>query len=297
MIPLIDCHQHLWDHSNLNLLWTKNDSLMSKNYLLKNYKDEIKDSGIKSSIYMEVDVEEKDKNLEIDLILKYCRNKDDLVKGLIIGGDPSSDKFKEYIDEHKTNPYIKGVRKVLHSTNVKKGFCLSPEFQRGIRKLGEVGLLFCLCVRPNELKDVLELAENCKETTFILDHCGNADPHIINDEKNLGDSKSPFFHRKQEWIDSITALGRQKNVICKISGIAARLRKNSDINILKQTIDFCLDAFDEDNIIFGSDWPVCLYGCSLMEWTCSFRKILSSRNLKFQKKIMYQNAEKIFQIN
>ena len=50
--------------------------------------------------------------------------------------------------------------------------------------------LFDLCIRTAELPDAVELCRQVPETTFILDHCGNPDPCIVNGERQP-DSSSP----------------------------------------------------------------------------------------------------------
>ena len=42
--------------------------------------------------------------------------------------------------------------------------------------LGEIGMSFDLCLRPSELGDAVGLVDQCPDTRFIVDHCGNADP-------------------------------------------------------------------------------------------------------------------------
>ena len=79
--------------------------------------------------------------------------------------------------------------------------------------MGRRGLLFDICIRPSELSDAAKLATNCPETTFVIDHYGNADPHIVNGEKDLGDEHdgSPFWHTAKGWEEDILALGGLPN--------------------------------------------------------------------------------------
>src|SRR5437763_16249222 len=95
----------------------------------------------------------------------------------VISGRPAAPEFKAYITRFKDSPYIKGVRQVLHSGGTPPGYCLSPEFIRGIRLLGELGMRFDICIRPGEIPDASKLVDACPDTRFILDHCGNPDTH------------------------------------------------------------------------------------------------------------------------
>ncbi len=85
----------------------------------------------------------------------------------------------------------------------------------------------------------------------MIDHCGNADPHIVNGEKDLGDEHdgSPFWHTAKGWKEDISALGDLPNTFCKISGIVARAQKGWDAETLAPTINHCLDNFGEERVI------------------------------------------------
>ena len=75
--------------------------------------------------------------------------------------------------------------------------------------MGRRGLLFDICIRPSELSDAAKLATTCPETTFVIDYCGNADPHTVNGEKDLGGAQdgSPFWQTSNGWKENIAALG------------------------------------------------------------------------------------------
>ena len=93
--------------------------------------------------------------------------------------------------------------------------------------MGRRGLLFDICSSPSELSDAAQLVATFSMTTFVIDHCGNADPHIVNVEKGLGDKhdESPFWHTAKDWKEDNVDLGALPNNLCKISGIVARAQK------------------------------------------------------------------------
>ena len=165
--------------------------------------------------------------------------------------------------------------------------------------MGRRELLFDICIRPSELSDATKLVAACPETTFVIDHCGNADPQIVNGEKDLGDAHdgSPFWHTAKGWKEDIAALGALPNAFCKISGIVARAQEGWNAETLAQTINHCLDSFGEERLIFGGDWPVCLFGAPLHQWVAAYREVLSKRGEIFQKKAMYSNAIQLYRLH
>ena len=96
---------------------------------------------------------------------------------------------------------------MLHDPDRPRGMCLTPEFIQGCRLLGELDLSFDLCLRPGELMDAVRLVDQCPDTRFILDHCGNMPV------------TSPDMAVRRSWEKGILELARRDNVDCKISGI------------------------------------------------------------------------------
>jgi predicted TIM-barrel fold metal-dependent hydrolase len=157
--------------------------------------------------------------------------------------------------------------------------------------LGERGLSFDLCMRPTELADGAKLAALCPNTRFIVDHCGNADPKAFR-VTETGDAKPS--HTVNEWKAGIDRLAAQQNVIAKISGIIARLPAGGKAADLAPIVDYCLDAFGPDRVIFGSDWPVCLNGGSLRTWVDMLGTIIASRPAAEKTKLWSANAVRYY---
>src|SRR5262245_56712697 len=63
-IPIIDCHQHLWDLEKFNLPWIKPGTLLARSYVMPDYLAAIEGTGIKNAVYMEVDVDPSQQQAE-----------------------------------------------------------------------------------------------------------------------------------------------------------------------------------------------------------------------------------------
>ena len=77
---------------------------------------------------------------------------------------------------------------------------------------------------------------------------------------------SKLDHDADAWRRDMERLAAQKNVICKISGIVARVPKQWSADDLAPIVNHCLDTFGPERVVFGSDWPVCLNGAPLRDW-------------------------------
>ena len=264
MLPIVDTHQHMWDLAQFALPWLEGEGMepLRKNYLMSDYLAAGAGAGIARTVYMEVDVAAAQHIAEAEFVAGLCRADDNPMAGAVIGGSPGEEGFRAYIDRFKDEDAIKGVRQVLHVPDAEPGHCLQEGFVRDVQYLGEIGMSFDLCLRPGELGDAVGLVDQCPDTLFIVDHCGNADPQIVNGAAEH-DPANPFSHTKEQWQGDIATLAVREHVVCKISGIIARAPAGWSADTLAPTVNHCLDSFGPDRVVFGGDWPVCNFGASL----------------------------------
>jgi predicted TIM-barrel fold metal-dependent hydrolase len=293
MLPIIDTHQHLWDLDKFHLPWTAGSPL-NRSYLPSDYLDATDGLNVVKAIYMEVDLDPAQQTDEAEYIIDLCQRNDNPTVAAVISGRPASDRFKDYILRYKDSPYIKGVRQVLHGGDTPAGYCLQPKFVKSIQLLGELGKRFDICVRPAELGDAVKLVDQCPDTQFILDHCGNADLYIVAGETPTDGQMS---HTRQQWLDDVKALSERPNVVCKISGIIARARPGDwTASDLAPTINHCLDSFGPDRVVFGGDWPVCTLGAPYRSWVNALKMVIANRSEEEQRKLLHDNAARIYEL-
>jgi len=267
---------------------------MAKNYVEEDYLKQAAGLNVVKAVYMEVDVAADEKTKEANYVVDLCKSGKYPTCAAVIGGRPGEEGFEKYIRQFKGSPYVKGVRQVLHGGGTPAGSCLSDDFVRGIRQLGELDKSFDLCMRAAELPDGAKLAEKCPDTRFILDHCGNGDPRAFfkAGDPRLKDVKPE--HTADAWKRDIDLVAGKKNVICKISGIVARVPKEWSADDLAPLVNHCLGAFGPDRVVFGSDWPVCLMGAPLADWVKALRQIIASRPMEQQRALLSENAIRFY---
>ena len=298
MLDIIDTHQHLWNLDRLNLPWVEGVPELNRSFEMSDYLKAAESSGVSRTVYMEVDAHPDDKQKEIDDMTLHCQADSYEMLGMVVSADPGKTGFYKFLDVNSGNPFIKGVRQVLHNPEQPPRYCLNPEFVQGIRELGKRKLLFDLCVRPAELHDAVELCSQVPETNFVLDHCGNADPYIVNGQREITSSSSEttYVHSKENWQKGIYELGKLENVYCKISGIVARAETDWNAETLAPTVNASLEAFGEDRVLFGGDWPVCTLGTSLAQWVAALKEIVAKQPAVMQEKLFSLNAEQLYQL-
>src|SRR5690242_19048667 len=81
MVPIIDPHQHLWDLDRFHLPWLDGGGPLSKSHLMSDYLRESEGLNVVKTVYMEVDVEEKQLSAEADYVMDLCRRDDNPMAG------------------------------------------------------------------------------------------------------------------------------------------------------------------------------------------------------------------------
>ena len=263
-LPIIDTHQHLWDLEKLKVPWLQQaDEVLRHSHTSQDYLRATQGLNVTQAIYMEVDVAPEDHEAEVALVTELCRSPEHPTVAAVIGGRPGEDTFAAYARRMAANRYVKGVRQVLHGATP-RSYCLSARFVRSMQLLGELNLSFDVCLRVDELIDAVALVDQCPETLFIVDHCGNADPQAFLPESRRSGRPS---HDPDTWRRTMDTLAQRPHVVCKISGIVARApRPHWDPDDLAPIVNHCLDAFGPQRVVFGSDWPVCRVRAELADW-------------------------------
>lgn len=282
MLPIVDCHQHLWDLTKFKLAWVKEGDPLAVSYTPKEYAEAIRGLNFVKAVYMEVDVVEEQQQQEADYIVDLIKSKGSITVAAVVSGRPNQgEAFRRYVDQFKGSPYIKGLRQVVHNAKTPSGYSTTKEFVAGIRYLGDIGLSWDICIRPGDLVDADKLISECPGTRFILDHCGNAP---ILDAKAM-----------ERWKVDIAKVAKHKNVVAKISGIIASVKKGAwSVEQLAPAVKHTIEVFGWDRVMFASDWPVCTLGASLAEWVQALKEIVRAEPEERQRKLFHDNAIKFY---
>ena len=282
MLKVVDTHQHLWDLKKFRLPWTATQPALARDFTMADYLAATAGVTIVKSVYLEVDVEPAQQQAEADYVSQLCRRGEGPLVAAVISGRPAAENFRSYIAPFKGHPYVRGLRQVLHGPSTPAGYCLQEPFIEGIRHLGELGLSFDICIRPDELTDAAKLIDACPDTFFILDHCGNADVQA-ND--------------RVVWKRGMAAVAERKNVVGKVSGIIASAKPGKwQVEDLAPIVNHTLEVFGPDRVMYGGDWPVCTLAASYKQWFDALSAIVRDRPELEQRQLLHDNAIKHYRL-
>jgi L-fuconolactonase len=284
MTPLVDTHLHLWDLKRFKLPWLAGaPNVINRTFLLDDFRAAAEGLDVVKALYMEVDVHPAQQIQEAEFAIGLCENPRNMMVGAVIGGYPHEPSFAEQLKRFAGVKCVKGMRMVLHGDRPAQ-LCLKPEFVDSMKRLGDAGLTFDLCLRPGELLDGANLAVQCPDTTFVLDHCGNI-------------GVRPDGAVRSVWREGIKAMAGQPNIVCKVSGFIDKAGGTDwEVDSLAENINFCLDAFGEERVLFGGDWPVCLIGGSYRRWVEALCTIVQNRSDEFRRKLFHDNAIRVYRL-
>lgn len=283
MIPVIDTHQHLWDPKTTKQSWRTPGGVYDAPFTIKEYAAATAGLNVVQAVYMEVNVDEPTIQNEADELVATCKAGTTVTKAAVLGGRPAAEGFAKYAAQFKGSPYVKGLRQCLHVDTTPAGFCLQPAFVKGVQLLGDLGLSFDLVVRPMELPDFAKLVKLCPGTRFILDHCGNPNAKFTSAET-------------QPWKAGLSQMAENKNVVCKVSGIAVNGFEKGKWGAteLAPFVTATLDAFGPDRVMFGGDWPVLVAVGSYADWLNALKTIVANRPAAEQEKLFSKNAAAVY---
>jgi L-fuconolactonase len=288
-LPIIDTHQHLWDLSKFKLRWLSPP--LDRSFTLKDYLEATQGLNVVQAVYMEVAVPPEQRVQEAEYVIGLCREPGSVTRAAVIAGSPADEGFEQYIGRFKDSPYIKGVRGSFSAAKQMN----DKQVVRNLHLLADLGMRFDLNVSPSSLADAARLVEQCPETRFVLDHCGNADPVAFFRAGRV--TPRPPQHAPEQWKQDVSTLGAKTNVICKISGIVSRVPETRlTAEDLAPIIDHCLDAFGPDRVVFAGDWPVCLRGMPLRDWINTLKAVVAGRPEQDQRKLFHDNAVKFYDL-
>jgi predicted TIM-barrel fold metal-dependent hydrolase len=280
-IPIVDTHHHLWDLKKFRLPWTDGVPKLNRSFVMSDYRAATKGLNVVKTVYMEVDVDPAQRVEEAEYVTAICKGKKTPMVAAVIAGEPSAPDFKSYMMRFKDNPFIKGVRRVLHPPSLPAGHCATTEFIKGVRLLGEMGKSYDIVIRHAELGDAAKLVDACPDTRFILDHCGNADVQMPD---------------ATQWKKDIAALAKRSHVICKVSGIVASAKPDWKPADLAPFIQHVIAEFGWNRVIFGGDWPVCTLTATYKQWVDALKQIVSDASPEQKRKLFHDNAVKFYSL-
>ena len=242
----VDSHQHFWKLSRGDYSWMTPDmKKLYKDFFPSDLEPLIKEKNISKTII----VQAADTVAETEFTLKLAED-NEFVAGVVGWVDLESPNTKETIDKLCESKFLKGVRPMIHDIENDE-WMLQDNLNENINYLATKNLTFDALVRPQHLKHLIKFVQKFDFLPIVIDHI--AKPKILNSEIN-------------EWKKDMQVLSGHQNVFCKFSGILTEVGENYSKTQIEPYVDFILNLFSPNKIMWGSDWPVLTMAENYSNW-------------------------------
>ncbi len=267
---IVDAHVHLWDPRTFRMPWLDGDAVLGHPFELSEFQRASVGLNVEAIVYVQVDTTPAYGLLEA----KWAAARN---PAAIVAWAPLEDGqvARTYLDALVETPRIRGVRRLIQSES-------DPDFPlklvEGVHLLPEYGLSFDICIRHDQLARTIDMVRQCSGTDFILDHM----------------AKPPIkAHQLDPWRDQIAELAQLPNVLgCKVSGAVTEAdHERWTPADLEPYITHVLQAFGEERVLFGGDWPVVTHASTYRRWVETLASFSTSP------KLWRDNARQIYRLD
>lgn len=256
--PIIDSHFHIWDTRILRYPWLDECLVINKPFLLTDYAKALEGIHLDGAVYVEVT--STDALREIEWVTEVA-HADPLIRGIVAWcAIEEKENIHAVLEQMAQNPLIKGVRRMLKKAADPK-LCISDDYIEGLRLLPQYGFVNDVAVLPSYLPDVYTAMKQCEEVKFVLEHC--AEPNI----------KDNDF---ASWSKDIERISKLPNAYCKLSGFITKADPaNWSAETLRPYIEFVVEKFGFNRVMFGSDWPPIMQVAEMKKWIDTILEVLA----------------------
>jgi L-fuconolactonase len=253
---MIDSHHHLWRYSKEDYPWIPEGSPLAQDQLASELEAVTSDAGITGTVV----VQARQVIEESDFLLSLADQTDRIQA--VVGWVPLIDENVDSdLERLSTFPKFKAVRHVLQEEPDE--YFLRDDFHRGLAQLPAYGLSYDLLIFQRQLPVAIQLIDRQPDLAIILNH-------IAKPEARNGCIDTA-------WRSGMKELAKRDNVIgVKFSGLLTEFPAGEgDFETVSAYFHETLEIFGSGNVMFGTDWPVCLLRTSYTDWANTFRSLTS----------------------
>ena len=275
---IIDTHTHFYDPTRPEgVPWPNpNDEVLYRRVMPEDYKALAVPEGVTGTVVVEASKWLADNQWILDLAAE-----EPFIVGFVGHLEPTAD-FADNLNRFSANPLFRGIR--LSSGHLRA--IGDPAFLASIEKLAAKALTLDLLINPEALSILPTLVEHTPEMRIVINHIAGV--RISEEPPDSG------------WVSAINEVARYPNIYCKVSGLAEHTGQTpapTDVAYYTPTIDVLWDAFGEDRLIYGSNWPVSERFAPYAVVQKIVNDYFSTKGDAVKAKFFWQNAKAAYQLS
>ncbi|HEY6988949.1 MAG TPA: amidohydrolase family protein [Bryobacteraceae bacterium] len=232
-IPIIDTHIHLFDTSRpQGVPWpAKDDPVLYKPALPARYMKLAQPLGVVGAIEVEASPWLEDNQWVLDIAVA-----NPIIVGTVGDLEPGKPEFRKQLERFHRNPLFRGIRYGNLWGRDLAARIAERAFTDDLRVLAQAGLVLDTANPDTALVHaVVRLTDIVPELRIIIDHLPNL-------------QVPREAAARQAYEADLRKLGERPQVFVKVSQVL-QLKNREEV------VDQLWNAFGEDRLLYGSDWP------------------------------------------
>ncbi len=272
----IDAHQHFWKYDPVKGAWISDDmKIIRQDFLPIDLKSILDEHAIDGCVAVQADQSVAENDFLLGLAEQYP-----FIKGVVGWVDLKATDLGNQLDQYSEYDKLKGIRHVIQIEP--DGFMMDPKFIEGVSQLNQYGLTYDILTVERQLEEAVKFVDSLPEMKLVIDHISK--PNI---------AESSFDH----WAKYMKEMSKRQNVYVKLSGMITEANWDSwDAGTLEPYVDFCLEQFGADRLMYGSDWPVCLVAGEYKEMRSALETCLTKLSTSEQNQIFGLTATDFYNL-
>ena len=273
----MDAHFHVWDLGQRDQPWIDGLGMtgIKQNFDLDQLAAERAGTNVTSGILVQVlnIVAETDEMLAL---ARAC----DHVAGVVGWLDLARQDLAEQVERLRAGGPLVGVRHQMQAEADPGEWLQRPDVQASLASLGEIGLPCDLMLYPADLELAAATVHRHPSTVFVVDHIGKPD---------VADGQF------QSWASGLGGIAEAPNAFCKLSGITTLSGHDEwSVDQIRSYVDYVLEAFGPDRVMFGSDWPLCRLTASYPQVVAGVEQLIESLSASEKESVWAGTARKVY---
>jgi L-fuconolactonase len=284
-IPIIDAHIHLFDGTRplgAGYMGSEAYREISKTSLPSMYGPQARPAGIIGAVVVESS-SWIDDNL---WYLETCRT-DPIMMGVSGTLNPEMPEFGSYVEHFKRDPLFRAIRSSRFYTVDNGKVALKPNQVDNLKLLAQADLALDTANPTMELMQAnVLLADAIPDLRIIMDHLPSFDPTSEN---------------QQAYEAVVNAMAAHPNVFVKLTEVYHPRLSDGVIvredEPLHARLDPLFNAFGEDRVLFGTDYPNSYGVATIAEEVGLMKRFFSTKSKQAAEKYFWRNAARIYKLS
>ncbi|MBX3051231.1 MAG: amidohydrolase family protein [Caldilineaceae bacterium] len=274
---IIDTHTHFYDpYRPEGVPWpSPSNKLLYRTVLPEHLKPLAVAEGVTGTVVVEASRWLEDNQWILDLA-----QNDPFIVGFVSGVVPNQPSFPTELARFAASPLFRGIRVGGNAlVDGEQGTFLDDMALLAARDLS----LDVLVGDPSHFAGLFALAERVPDLRIVINHVGNM--------KIDGTALTP------DWSERFRKAATHPNVYMKVSGLLENSTVQpapTDVDFYRPLLDCLWDAFGEERLIFGSNWPVCEQAGTYAGCVSIVRSYFGEKGEEASANYFWRNAKRVY---